>query len=40
MKKVIVLAMFVLSGVAFAHSGGTDRNGCHVDRKTGYEHCH
>jgi hypothetical protein len=23
-----------------AHSGGTDKNGCHVNRKTGDRHCH
>ena len=23
-----------------AHSGGTDRNGCHVNRQTGERHCH
>jgi len=22
------------------HSGGTDKNGCHVNRKTGERHCH
>ncbi|WP_305809623.1 MULTISPECIES: YHYH domain-containing protein [unclassified Shinella] len=25
---------------AFAHSGGTDSNGCHNDRKRGGYHCH
>ena len=25
---------------AFAHSGGTDKNGCHHDRKNGTYHCH
>lgn len=23
-----------------AHSGGTDKDGCHVNRKTGDRHCH
>lgn len=23
-----------------SHSGRTDKNGCHVDRKTGKRHCH
>ncbi|MDX9767831.1 MAG: YHYH domain-containing protein [Ectothiorhodospiraceae bacterium] len=23
-----------------AHSGGTDKFGCHHDRKTGVYHCH
>lgn len=25
---------------AYAHSGGTDRNGCHRDSRTGLIHCH
>lgn len=25
---------------AFAHSGGTNAQGCHTDRKTGAYHCH
>lgn len=23
-----------------AHRGRTDKNGCHVDKKTGIRHCH
>ncbi|MEC6882188.1 MULTISPECIES: YHYH domain-containing protein [Photobacterium] len=30
----------MLSGVANAHSGGTDSNGCHTNHKTGVYHCH
>ncbi|MEC6823971.1 YHYH domain-containing protein [Photobacterium piscicola] len=30
----------MLSGVANAHSGGTDSNGCHTNNKTGVYHCH
>lgn len=26
--------------LAFAHSGGTDSNGCHKNSKTGKRHCH
>lgn len=26
--------------VTVEHSGGTDRNGCHQDRKHGGRHCH
>jgi len=43
MKKLIatVLAMaLVTSTASFAHSGGTDRNGCHRDHSTGGYHCH
>ena len=30
----------VAKPLLLAHSGGTDKNGCHVDSKTGYRHCH
>lgn len=43
MKKIItcVLILFAISfAVAEAHSGRTDKNGCHMDRKTGKRHCH
>ncbi len=43
MKKVIVaIALFVLaiSTSAFAHSGGTNSQGCHTNHRTGDYHCH
>ena len=44
MKKVFVAFVVVLLSVSsvavFAHSGGTDKNGCHMDRKAGTRHCH
>jgi hypothetical protein len=41
MKKIaVLLAALCLSCGALAHSGGTDKNGCHNDRKTGGYHCH
>lgn len=43
MKKIaaVLIALFMLgSSVAYAHSGGTDRNGCHHDRVNGGYHCH
>ncbi len=40
MKKIIAIALLLGAGLAFAHSGGTDKDGCHVDHKTGYRHCH
>lgn len=40
MKKIAALLLALAAGVAFAHSGGTDKNGCHVDHKTGLKHCH
>lgn len=30
----------LLAGTKIAHSGGTDRNGCHRDTKAGTSHCH
>lgn len=37
----ILIAMFALtSAVAYAHSGRTDKDGCHKDSKTGTRHCH
>lgn len=28
------------NGSIVSHSGGTDKNGCHNDRKRGGYHCH
>lgn len=41
MKKIlfIVLVGACISN-AFAHSGGTNKNGCHTNSKTGDYHCH
>ncbi|WP_352596101.1 YHYH domain-containing protein [Mesorhizobium sp. M0091] len=44
MKKAIMAALTVLTMAlvtnAYAHSGGTDSNGCHTNHKTGEYHCH
>lgn len=40
MKKALVVAFALIAGLAHAHSGGTDRQGCHVDHSTGIRHCH
>ncbi len=40
MKKVLAALLLLASGLAFAHSGGTDKDGCHHDRKNGGYHCH
>jgi hypothetical protein len=41
MKTLLVIfALFLTATLAQAHSGGTDKNGCHTDRKTGVYHCH
>jgi hypothetical protein len=34
------LALLVVGDAAFGHSGGTNANGCHTNRKTGDYHCH
>lgn len=43
MKKLLITLVALLSlgsTVAYAHSGRTDSQGCHVDSKTGIRHCH
>jgi hypothetical protein len=40
MKTIIAIAVLLASGLAMAHSGGTDKDGCHMDRKAGTRHCH
>ena len=35
---LLVVSFLFVTGVAFAHSGGTDANGCHIDHKTGIRH--
>ncbi len=41
MYRIILSILFILvGGCAQAHPGGTDANGCHVDKKTGERHCH
>ncbi|WP_156376456.1 MULTISPECIES: YHYH domain-containing protein [unclassified Methylophilus] len=41
MKCLLFAAVIFISSVnCFAHSGGTDKNGCHHNKKTGEYHCH
>lgn len=41
MKAIFVAVIAaVLSVSAFAHSGGTDSEGCHTNHKTNERHCH
>jgi outer membrane biosynthesis protein TonB len=35
-----LLALLAMPGLALAHPGGLDKNGCHNDKKTGDYHCH
>ncbi|WP_141915449.1 MULTISPECIES: YHYH domain-containing protein [unclassified Herbaspirillum] len=38
--RCLALSLLLVSALSFAHSGGTDSQGCHVDHKTGVRHCH
>lgn len=40
MRTIIGVALASITLGAAAHSGGTDRNGCHHDHKNGGYHCH
>lgn len=40
MKAAFLIAVLLCAGLAHAHSGGTDKQGCHMDRKSGTRHCH
>lgn len=46
MTKILVFLLAVLTSVVLfaneplAHSGGTNADGCHTNRKTGDYHCH
>lgn len=40
MRAYLLTCLLVFTGVAFAHSGGLNREGCHNDRKNGGYHCH
>lgn len=40
MKTMIAIAIVFAASFAHAHSGGTDKQGCHVDSRTGIRHCH
>lgn len=41
MKKIILaIALIASVSTAFAHSGRTNKDGCHNDRKNGTYHCH
>lgn len=41
MKKIILVALAtLLCTAALAHSGRTNKDGCHNNTKTGDYHCH
>ncbi len=39
-KLIILLTILILPLSVSAHSGRTDSNGCHTNKKTGDYHCH
>lgn len=40
MRTVGLIALALLPGLALAHPGGLNSDGCHNDRKNGGYHCH
>jgi hypothetical protein len=40
MKYFLMFVVFGYGLNSFAHSGGTDSDGCHTNHKTGQYHCH
>ncbi|MBP9477192.1 MAG: YHYH domain-containing protein [Sebaldella sp.] len=37
---LVTVLLLILSSMSFSHGGRTDKNGCHVEKKTGERHCH
>lgn len=40
MSTAVALVAIGLANLAYAHSGGLNKDGCHNNRKTGEYHCH
>jgi hypothetical protein len=40
LRLASALMALIPAASAFAHGGGLDKNGCHMNRKTGEYHCH
>lgn len=40
MRGLVIIAALVVPVPLFAHGGGLDASGCHMNRKTGEYHCH
>lgn len=38
--SLVLISLDTVTADAWAHSGRTDKNGCHMDRKAGTRHCH
>lgn len=40
-RSILIVSLTLLIPIgAYAHSGGTNADGCHTNRKTGDYHCH
>ncbi|MBN9369456.1 YHYH domain-containing protein [Hydrogenophaga sp.] len=39
-KTIIAMSLALAASFAWAHSGGTNAQGCHNETKTGSYHCH
>lgn len=37
---IVLLGLVIVNITVEAHSGRTDKAGCHTDTKTGIRHCH
>ena len=40
LPTLFLVCLSLLGADSLAHSGGTNANGCHTNRKTGDYHCH
>ncbi|WP_156964045.1 YHYH domain-containing protein [Trabulsiella guamensis] len=39
-KIILSLSILLFTGLSYAHSGGTNSEGCHTQKSTGEYHCH
>jgi len=39
-RLLLIVILLKSATLAYAHSGKTDANGCHTEKKTGEYHCH
>ncbi len=40
LRTTLALSLLLAAGMASAHSGGLNAQGCHTNKKTGEYHCH
>ncbi|WP_343529308.1 YHYH domain-containing protein [Yokenella regensburgei] len=39
-KMILAVSILMFSTLIYAHSGGTNSEGCHTKKSTGEYHCH